>query len=74
MPTRLRKPITRVVRDELVVTIDAEGLTIRGLRKRVRRKRLTWEQVAALSAEEGTIRAGEIGFGRKELQRLGIED
>jgi hypothetical protein len=67
--TRLQKPLTRVV-GSLVVTIDAHGVEIRGLRKRKLRKRLTWAQVAALESEPSVLRVAEQTAGARELQRL----
>lgn len=69
--TRLKRPLTRVI-GTLVVTIDKHGVEIRGLRKRKLRKRLTWEQVAALESEPSVMRVAEQNAGARELKRLGV--
>lgn len=70
--TRLRRPISRVVGQSLVVTLSKDGVELRGLRKRVSRKFLTWEQIASLDADhESLCRVAECNAGTKELERLG---
>lgn len=69
--TRFTRPITRVV-GNLVITMDESGVELRGLRKRVLKKRITWEQIAALDDDPLSIcHVAETNAGRGELNRLG---
>jgi len=68
------KPVIRRV-GQMVVEIDAIGVTLRRYRGR-RRIELTWEQVAGLSGLDEPITAvAEKQVGMRELRRvLGIEN
>lgn len=66
--TALTKSIKRRVGD-LVITIDARGVTLRGFRRR-KGRRFTWQQIAALD-EPGTVCAAQDeAIGRRVLNDL----
>ena len=68
----LRRPLSRrIPNSTLVVSITAQGVIIRGYRRR-KHKLLTWEQIASLSDDsEPLIKACECGDGLRMLQAMG---
>jgi hypothetical protein len=70
MPTELRKPLVRRI-GSLVVRLTAEGVAIRGFRKKTWR-RMSWARLAANvnDTDVRLIEAGEEEAGQRILARL----
>lgn len=72
MTTKLKRPIVRRI-GNLVVRIDAEGVAIRGHRKRTWR-RLPWPELAAAAGEARPIlRACDRELGAEHLAQWGAQ-
>ena len=57
---------------DLVVTIDLEGVELRGHGMR-KRRRFTWEQIASLDHEETLLRVADEAIGRRVLRDMKAE-
>ncbi len=68
----LRRPLSRrLPNSTLVVSITAEGVIIRGYRRR-KHKLVTWEQIASLADDSlPVIQSCEREDGRRVLQAMG---
>ena len=72
MLTELKRPLTRRV-GRLVVTIDPEGITLRGYGQRKRRW-FSWAQVASLGDKtHPAIRMAENVDGKRQLEAMGAD-
>lgn len=69
MPRKLRKPLTRRIGD-MVVRLDADGISIRGFGKRTWR-RATWLEIAFLCKTEGDQREYCESEGLEFLNSIG---